>query len=114
MCRCISRSPVPLNDEQRFKFAMSTYTWAASHWDQRWTCVLWNHWVKWSWCGQAAQSTSTRMNKNQPTNQNRPIKEKQQQLNNQPNNPSAVQLANIETNCSHKINQQTYSESLFF
>ena len=27
MCRCISHSPVPLNNEQRFKFAMSTYTW---------------------------------------------------------------------------------------
>ena len=56
------------------------------------------------------QSTSTRMNQNQPTNQNRPIKEKKYH-NNQPNNPPAVQLANIETNYSHKINQKTYWES---
>ena len=54
MCRCISHRPVLLNNEQRFKFAMSTYTWAASNCDQRWTCVLWNQWVKWSWCGQAS------------------------------------------------------------
>ena len=32
--------PVPLNNEQRFKFAMSTYTRAAHHCDQRWTCVF--------------------------------------------------------------------------
>ena len=32
--------PVPLNNEQRFKFAMSTYTRPAHHCDQRWTCVL--------------------------------------------------------------------------
>ena len=48
MCKCISHSPVPLNNEQRFKFTMSTYTWAASHCDQRWTFVFcetneWNH-----------------------------------------------------------------------
>ena len=33
-------APVPLNNEQRFKFAMSTYTRPAHHCDQRWTCVL--------------------------------------------------------------------------
>ena len=32
--------PVSLNNEQRFKFAMSTYTRPAHHCDQRWTCVL--------------------------------------------------------------------------
>ena len=32
--------PVPLNNEQRFKIAMSTYTRPAHHCDQRWTCVL--------------------------------------------------------------------------
>ena len=32
--------PVPLNNEQRFKFAMSTYTRPAHHCDQHWTCVL--------------------------------------------------------------------------
>ena len=55
MCRCIGHSPVPLNNEQRFKFAMSTYTRAASLCDQRWTCVLWNQGVKWSLCGQASR-----------------------------------------------------------
>ena len=54
MCRRIGYSPVPLNNEQRFKFTMSTYTWAASLCDQRWTCVLWNQGVKWLWCGQAS------------------------------------------------------------
>ena len=32
--------PVSLNNKQRFKFAMSTYTRPAHHCDQRWTCVL--------------------------------------------------------------------------
>ena len=32
--------PVPLNNEQRFRFAMSTYTRPAHQCDQRWTCVL--------------------------------------------------------------------------
>ena len=32
--------PVPLNNEQRFTFTMSTYTRAAHHCDQRWTFVL--------------------------------------------------------------------------
>ena len=31
---------VSLNNESRFKFAMSTYTRAAHHCDQRWTCVV--------------------------------------------------------------------------
>ena len=39
-CRRNGHGPVPLNNEQRFKFAMSTYTRAAHHCDQRWTCVL--------------------------------------------------------------------------
>ena len=39
-CRRNGHSPVPLNNEQRFKFAMSSYTLAAHHCDQRWTFVL--------------------------------------------------------------------------
>ena len=39
-CRHNGRGPVPLNNEQRFKFAMSTYTRAAHHCDQRWTCAF--------------------------------------------------------------------------
>ena len=39
-CRRNGHGPVPLNNEQRFKFAMSTFTRAAHHCDQRWTCVL--------------------------------------------------------------------------
>ena len=39
-CRRNGHGPVPLNNEQCFKFAMSTYTRAAHHCDQRWTCVL--------------------------------------------------------------------------
>ena len=38
-CRRNGHGPVPLNNEQRFKFAMSTYNRAAHHCDQRWTCV---------------------------------------------------------------------------
>ena len=45
----------------------------------------------------------------QPTNNNN-----QKKWNNQLNNRSEVQLANIETNCSNKINQQTHCESIFF
>ena len=40
MRRRNGHGPVPLNNEQRFKFTMSTYTRAAHHCDQRWTCVL--------------------------------------------------------------------------
>ena len=43
-CRRNGHGPVPLNNEQCFKFAMSTYTWAAHHCDQRWTCVLTELW----------------------------------------------------------------------
>ena len=39
-CRRNGHGPVPLNNEQRFKFTMSTYNRAAHHCDQRWTCVL--------------------------------------------------------------------------
>ena len=39
-CRRNDHGPVPLNHEQRFRFAMSSYTRAAHHCDQRWTCVL--------------------------------------------------------------------------
>ena len=39
-CRRNGHGPVPLKNEQRFKFAMSTYTRSAHHCDQRWTCVL--------------------------------------------------------------------------
>ena len=38
--RCNGHGPTPINNEQRLKFAMSTYTRAAHHCDQRWTCVL--------------------------------------------------------------------------
>ena len=73
MCRCISHSPVPLNNEQRFKFAMSTYTWAASHCDQRWTWVLWNQLVKWSWCDQASSQPGPEWTEtNQPTKTDQP------------------------------------------
>ena len=80
MCRCIGHGPVPLKNEQRFKFAMSTYTRAASHCDQRWTCVLWNQGVKWPWCGQASSQPAPEWTKtnqpNRPTPTNQP---KQQQ-----------------------------------
>ena len=39
-CRRNGHGTVPLNNEQRFKFAMSSYTRAAHHCDQRWTSVL--------------------------------------------------------------------------
>ena len=84
MCRYIGFSSMPLNNEQRFKIAMSTYTWAVSLCDQRWTCVLWNQGVKWSWCGQASSQTApewtetnqpykTDRSTNQPTNQRKQI-----------------------------------------
>ena len=38
--RCNGHGPVPLNNEQRLKFVMSTYTRAAHHCDQGWTWVL--------------------------------------------------------------------------
>ena len=38
--RCNGHGPMPINNEQSLKFAMSTYTRAAHHCDQRWTCVL--------------------------------------------------------------------------
>ena len=39
-CRRNGLGPVPLNNEQPFKFAMSTYNRAAHHCVQRWTCVF--------------------------------------------------------------------------
>ena len=38
--RSNGHGPMSLNNKQRFKFAMSTYTRPAHHCDQRWTCVL--------------------------------------------------------------------------
>ena len=73
MCRCIGNGPVPLKNEQRFKFAMSTYSRVANHCDQRCTCVLWNQGVKWSWCGQASSQPEPEWNKtNQPTKTDQP------------------------------------------
>ena len=68
---------------------MSTYTRAASHCDQRWTCVLWNQGVKWSWCGQASSQPAPKWTKaNQPnrlTNQQKTKKRKiTKQLTRQP------------------------------
>ena len=40
MCEHNGHGPVPLNDEQRFKFVMSSYTRAAHHCDQRLTYFL--------------------------------------------------------------------------
>ena len=52
---------------------MSTYTRAASYCGQRWTCVLWNQGVKWSWCDQANSQPAPEWTKanepNQLTNQ---------------------------------------------
>ena len=77
MCRCIGYIPVSLNNEQRFKFAMSTYTRVASLCDQRWTCVLWNQGVKWSWSSQPAPEwTETNQPTNQPKPPDQPTKEK--------------------------------------
>ena len=71
MCRCIGHDPVPLNYEQRFEFAMPTYTRAAMQ--PLWSALdLWNQWVKWSWCGQASSQPApewTKTNQTQPTNQ---------------------------------------------
>ena len=39
-CRRNGLGPVTLNNEQPFKFAMSTYNRAAHHCIQRWTCVF--------------------------------------------------------------------------
>ena len=49
-CRRNGLGPVPLNNVQPFKFAMSTYIRAAHHCVQRWTCVFTafrdSHWIK--------------------------------------------------------------------
>ena len=80
MCRYISHSPVPLNNERRFKFAMSTYTWAAIHCDQLWTCVLVKPMIEMIVGRSSEQSTSTRMTQNQPTNQNWPTNQPKKKI----------------------------------
>ena len=82
MCMCTGHAPVPLNNEQRFKFAMSTYSRAASHCDQRWTCVLWNQGVKWSQASSQPTPEWTKINQpNWPTNQHKTQQQQQHQQN---------------------------------
>ena len=65
MCRCIGYGPVPLNNEQRFKFVMSTYTRAASLWDQRWTCET----KEWNDRREVKRAVNQYQNEPKPTNQ---------------------------------------------
>ena len=110
MCRYIGYSKVPLNNEQRFKFAMSTYTRAASLCDQRWTCVLWNQGVKWSWCGQASSQPAPHNElkpTSQPTKTDRPTNHRKQ-ITKQPTKQPISSPTSKYRNQLLKQNEPTY------
>ena len=63
--RALATAQCLLTMDNEHKYAMSSYTRAASHCDQRWySCVMWNQGVKWSWCIQGSIQPGPEWTKN--------------------------------------------------
>ena len=66
MCRCIGHGPVPLNNEQRFKFAMSTYSRAG---------LVFCETNEWNDHGAVKRAVNQYQNEPKQTKTNQPTKE---------------------------------------